>query len=174
MKKLGLFLFVFTTSALLYAQNKQVDQFFSKYEGKTGYTSVMVSEKLFELVASAAPESEQDIKDMIGELKGIRVLVYEQEDAATVSKELYKEALSVINTAAFEELLTVYDEGEQVRMLVKQDASNQNVINELLIIVSGEEFVLVDIFGNIDLSKISKLADSMNIEGLDELKELDK
>ncbi|MBK6731650.1 MAG: DUF4252 domain-containing protein [Bacteroidetes bacterium] len=68
----------------------------------------------------------------------------------------------------------MYDEGDKVRLLVRQDPANKEVINELLILVSGDEFVLVDIFGQIDLSKISKLADSMDIEGLDELKNLDK
>ncbi|MFN3940121.1 MAG: DUF4252 domain-containing protein [Chitinophagales bacterium] len=174
MKKCVLFLMLIVTSASLFAQNKQVDQFFSKYEGKKGYTSVMVSEKLFELVASAAPASERDIKEMVGELKGIRVLVYEQEDAPAVSHALYQEALSVINTADFEELLTVYDAGEQVRMLVKQDDANKNIVSELLILVSGEEFVMVDIFGHIDLNKISRLTDNLQLDGLDELKNLDK
>lgn len=174
MKKMALLILAFVASAAVFAQNKQVDQFFKKYEGKTGYTSVMVSEKLFELVASAAPEAEADIKDMVGDLQGIRVLVYEQEDAPARSQELYKEASAAISFDAFEELLTVYDEGTQVRLLVRQDGSNADVINELLILVSGDEFVLVDIFGKIDLKKISKLADSMDIEGLDELKNLDK
>ena len=174
MKKNVLIALALTVSGTLFAQNKQVDQFFSKYEGKPGYTSVMVSEKLFELVASAAPESEAEIKDMVGDLQGIRVLVYEQEDAATRSAELYKEASSAISFDSYEELLTVFDEGEKVRLMVKQDPANKEIINELLILVSGDEFVLVDIFGKIDLNKISKLADNLDIEGLDELKQLDK
>ncbi|MBK8487567.1 MAG: DUF4252 domain-containing protein [Chitinophagales bacterium] len=174
MKKITLILMAFAASTIAFAQNRQVDEFFKKYEGKEGYTSVMISEKLFELVASAAPESEAEITDMIGELQGIRVLVYDQEDAYTKSAELYKEASSAISLDAFDELLTVYDEGDKVRLLVRQDPANKEVINELLILVSGDEFVLVDIFGQIDLSKISKLADSMDIEGLDELKNLDK
>lgn len=174
MKRLLTFAIAVSAYALSIAQNEQVNQFFNKYEGKEGFTSIMVSETMFDLMASAAPESEADLATMAKGIQGIRVLAYEQEDALQRSADLYAEAASSISLDRFEELLTVYDETGKVNLLVRRDPGNENIINELLILVTGEEFVLVDLFGDIDLRNISKIADSMEIEGLDNLKELDK
>ena len=63
---------------------------------------------------------------------------------------------------------------ELVRILGKMESDK--VINELLILCDADgEFVLVSLFGTIDVEKISKLSklSDINIEGLDELDNLE-
>jgi hypothetical protein len=149
------------------------DLFFSKYEGKDGFTSVNISEKLFDMMATAAPENEADFKELSSGIKGIKVLVFENEEGSLRSRELYKEADVAISLNGFDELMSVVDQGEKVRILSRQ--ITDTTLEELIILVaSDEEFVLVDIFGKIDLNKLSDMAGELDIEGLEKLNELDK
>jgi CII-binding regulator of phage lambda lysogenization HflD len=48
-------------------------------------------------------------------------------------------------------------------------------ISEMLMIVGGnEEFMIMSIFGEIDLKQISRIGSRMNIKGLENLKNMDK
>ena len=172
MKKIiYLFAFVLISSAAI-AQSPS-DLFIKKYEGKKGFTTVNISEKMFELVATVAPEQEAELKELADGLKGIKVLVYENEDGSYNPAELYKEAEGNLKFDGFEELMNVYSDGEKVRILSSQ--SSPDILDELIIVVGSEdEFVLVDIFGKIDLNKISKMAGSIDIEGLEHLENLEK
>ena len=69
--------------------------------------------------------------------------------------------------------MTVRDEGENVHFWVKDDCGN--IINDLLLLVGGaDDLVLLSFVGNIDLKKISKLASSVDIDGLEHLEKLDE
>ena len=173
MKKVLLVLIAIGASFATFAQATQIDQFFQKYEGKPGFTSVNVSEKLFSLVASAASEDVEP-QSVVDGLKGIKVLVYENEEGNTKSGEYYREISSTLSLNSYEELMTVNSELDKVRILGKMESDK--VINELLILCDADgEFVLVSLFGTIDVEKISKLSklQDINIEGLDELENLD-
>ncbi|HPR28915.1 MAG TPA: DUF4252 domain-containing protein [Chitinophagales bacterium] len=167
MKKLMIAAAMFGISGLVSAQTV-ADVFFSRYEGKDGFTSVSVSEKMFDMLATAAPADEIGLKEMAAGLKGIKVLSYENLEGSLRSRELYKEAEDAISLQGFSELMQVFDEGEKVRILTKD--GGDSIIEELLILVSSdEEFVLVDLFGNIDLNKVSEWTRDMDIKGLDQL-----
>ena len=151
------------------AEQKVYTQLFDKYEGKEGFTSVSVSETLFSLIASAAPVDEKEVKDMIDDIKGIRVLVYDADSMKSI--QYYKEISGSISKNDYKELMTVNSEGDNVVFLGKM--SSEKVVDELLLLCnSGSEFVMVSIVGKIDMDKISKLSD-MSIEGLDKLKKAD-
>jgi hypothetical protein len=66
--------------------------------------------------------------------------------------------------------MTVRDEGTNVEFLVKDTG---DIINELLLLVGGDEFVMMSFVGNIDLDKISKLANSLDIDGAQHLDKLE-
>ena len=49
------------------------------------------------------------------------------------------------------------------------------MVSELIMVLRGEDqFVLLDLFGKIDLKQISNLSKKMNIEHLDQLEKLDE
>jgi hypothetical protein len=43
-----------------------------------------------------------------------------------------------------------------------------------MLVGSKEEFVLISVTGNIDLDKVSKLGETLNIKNMDELKNFEK
>lgn len=157
-----LFLGVFSFSNIQ-AQADAIDKYFQQYVDDDRFTVVYISSKLFELIGKLdvdgidfEDDEAEAMMEIAKDLKGLRILVAE-EDAL----ELYKEAKKKIDTKEYEILMTVRDkDGENVEFLVKEQG--EKTINELLLMVGGEEeFVLISFAGIIDLDKVSKLAKSI-------------
>lgn len=128
-----------------------------------------MSSKMFSLMANLEIENpeDQEIVNMISKLKGLRILAKEE---ARNSRELYKEALSMIPTKEFEELMTVRDKDKDMKFFIKESGGK---ISELVMIAGGnEEFMLLSLFGEIDLKQVSKISKKMNIDGLEQLEKI--
>ncbi|GLR16356.1 DUF4252 domain-containing protein [Portibacter lacus] len=167
MKKISLILTMMVVAiASSFGQADAIEKYFDKYMDDENFTVVYISPKMFEMVAKIAPEDmDQETRDVIKDLKGLRILTTEYN-----TKAFYKEAKSLINTKEYEILMTVRDDGTNVEFLVKDSG---DIINELLLLVGGDEFVMMSFVGNIDLKKIAKLANSVDIDGMEHLKNLD-
>lgn len=167
MKKIILSAAMLIGSLSAFSQAESLDRMFDKYEGKPGFTTVNVSEKLFALVASAAPADETEVKELVEGIKSIKILVFENTEGNAKSMEYYKEAEAVLPGSGYEELLTVNSEGEKVIMLGK--TTGESVINELIMLVMDDaEFVMIKIVGTIDLKNISKISE-MGVDHFDNL-----
>ena len=171
MKKLLFAVVLLFASQLAFSQSDAISKYFNQYKDDTRFTMVEVSPKLFNMVANIASEEIEDpeLINMIQEMKGLKILQTDHEP-----NTFYNEALKKINTSEYEEFLTVRDGGQNIKFLVK-DAENGNLVNELLLLVGGdEEFVLLSFVGKIYLNKIAKLARSLDIEGMEHLDKIDK
>lgn len=148
-----------------FGQADAIEKYFDKYMDDENFTVVYVSPKMFQMISKIAPdEMDDDTKAVIDDLKGLRILTTEYN-----TKAFYKEAKSLIDTKEYEVLMTVRDDGTNVEFLVKDTG---DIINELLLLVGGDEFVLMSFVGNIDLDKIAKLANSIDIDGAEHLDKL--
>ena len=129
------------------------------------FTVVYNSPKMFSMISKITPEDmDPEVKDVIKNLKGLRILTTETNTAA-----FYKEAKAKIDTKEYEVLMTIRDDGTNVEFLVKDSG---DIINELLLLVGGDDFVLMSFVGDIDLNKIAKLANTLDIEGMEHLENL--
>lgn len=151
------------------AQTDAIEKYFSKYLDDDRFTVVYISPKMFNMVSKMdIKDMEPEVKEIISNLRGLRILTTEINPQA-----FYKEALSTINTKEYEVLMKVRDGDENVQFLVKDDGGS--TINELLLLVGGSsDFVLLSFVGAIDLNKISKLANSMDIKGAEHLEKIEK
>ncbi len=155
----------------LVAQGDAISKYFDQYVDDEKFSMVYISPKMFNLIAKLDIDELEDeeaeiIMDMVSDLRGLRVLTTEHNPG-----KYYKEAISKINTSEYELLMSVRDEDENVRFLVKDEG---NVINELLLLVGGDdEFILVSFLGKIDLDKISELSKVIDINGSSHLEKLD-
>ncbi len=171
MKKSFLFIVFFVSfGAASWAQDDAIVKYFNQYMDSDQFTSVYISPKMFEMISKIEiddPDYNQ-IKPILSDIKGLRILVNETEP-----NRYYNEAMSRINTKEYEVLMTVKDEGENVRFLTKENAAGN--ISELLLMVGGsEEFVLLSFVGNLDLQKISRLANKLDVKGAEHLDQLEK
>jgi len=152
-----------------FGQKDAITRFFDKYIDDEKFTVVYISPKMMEMVVTMADEGEDadEVNEILGGIEGIRILTTEEN-----TLQYYKEAVSTLQLNEYELLMQVRDEGENVRFFVKDEGPK---VQELLLLVGGSDsFVLMSFVGNIDLKKISKLGDSMDIEGLEHLEELEE
>ena len=83
----------------------------------------------------------------------------------------YDEIMKDLNRNEYEELMVVKDSESDVVFLAKED---NGIIVELLLIVGGDsDNALIAITGEIDLSTIGKISNSMGIEGMEKLNEIE-
>jgi len=169
MKSLFLSLFTLVITAFsVTAQEDAITRYFNKYIDDTTFSAVYISPKMFNMVSKVEiKDMDPAVQEVIASLKGMRILHTEKN-----ATRYYQEALKVIPTNDYELLLTARDGGENVRFMVKESG---DIVQELLMIVGGDsDFALISFIGNIDLKKIGKLAEALEIDNLEYLKNLDK
>jgi Domain of unknown function (DUF4252) len=154
----------------IHAQNNAIEKFFTQYMDDEAFTVVHVTPKMFQMIAKLDIKDEDygATKAVLNDLHGLWILTTEANSKAT---QLYKEAASKINTQEYELLMTLRDKGDNVRFWTKE---TNGIVAELLMLV-GEpnEFTLISFVGKIDLDKIAKLANKMEINGMEHLKSVD-
>lgn len=151
-------------------QADAISEYFDKYLEDERFTVVYISGKMFSMFSKLDSDDENfdDFKEVTQKLKGLRILVTDED-----AYQFYREAKSKINTKKeYELLMTVRTKkGNRVEFVVKEDGDK---IDELLLISGGRDhdFVLMSFVGDIDLDEISKLSDSIDIDGMDGLEDL--
>lgn len=170
MKRSLLLLVAVFASMHLFAQSS-IDRFFQKYENDRNFTLVSITPKMFSMF-SKLDMNDPDAKNLmrvVQKLKGLRILA---KDNTRDGQRLYKEA-AVLLTGDFEELMTVRDKDSDLKFMVKENSRGN--INELIMLVGGtNDFMAMSLVGDIDLNEISQIANSVNIQGMDKLKNLKK
>jgi len=171
MKKITLILSFMLVSLVTMAQRDAVDVLFDKYAGKDGFTTVIISSKMFSLFQDMEVEDDEFNKMMSG-LKSIRILATDETmDDKTIN--FYDEVMKELNESDYEELMVVKEKDQDVIFLIKE---RNGRVAELLLVAGGKggDNALISIRGDIDLKTISKLARSMDIEGMDQLEKLEE
>jgi len=169
MKKIILAITVTFISLGAMAQNAIITRYMDKYEDNEDFTKVSLNARMFSLFAEleTGSEEEKDFTEAISKIKGLKVLVGEKvENAAS----LYKEATKEVDKSGYDELMTVKDADENMKFSIKEKGGK---IEELIMVVGGNKsFVLLSLYGEIDLKKISSIAKSMDVGGLKNLSRL--
>lgn len=179
MKKLALVFSIALVPLFGMAQGNLLSNFYGKYAGQDGFTSVNVTADLFNLFTSIeGDEDMQELQTLMSGLKGIRVLAYENKDLGQGStilngSELFEEAMKQLPTGSFKELVTVKEKSDNVRIMAR-DTDNGMLQDMVILVGSEDEFVFVHIDGSVDLNTLMKMGDKMNMKGLDELKKLEQ
>lgn len=152
-----------------FAQGEAVSKFFSKYQDDETFSQVTVSSKMFGLFTNMELEDKEDqeVLDAISKLKGLKILA--KEDARN-ARELYTEASKMLPKTEYEELMYVRDKEKDMKFFIKEKGGK---IDELVMIAGGSnEFMLLTLFGEIDLKQISKIGKKMDVDGLENLDHL--
>lgn len=169
MKKLMIVMVMMAAVIGVQAQGDAISKFFTKYQNDVSFSQVNMSSKMFSLMANLEVENpeDQEVVNMISKLKGLRILAKEE---ARDSRELYKEALSMIPKSEFEELMSVRDKDKDMKFYIKEAGGK---ISELVMVAGGnDEFMILSLFGEIDLKQVSKISKKMNIDGLENLENI--
>ncbi len=156
------------------------DALFEKYGAKDGFTTVHITKELFSLFGEIAEDVEgeevDELKGVIEGLEYIRILMYENSSDNKYADEStlqdFKDDLNDVQLKNFTELMTVREQDEIVKFMIRKDGK---VVRELLLLINqDDEAGFISITGNINLKSIAKLAGMMDIDGLDQLQKIDE
>ncbi|MBX2946225.1 MAG: DUF4252 domain-containing protein [Cyclobacteriaceae bacterium] len=173
MKKIITLLALIVLGTGVYAQSEVVTKFFNKYASDDSFTTqVTISGKMFSLFTNMEVDKPEDkeVLEAISKIKGLRIIGKENTSDA---RNLYKEASSVILQNKFEELMSVRDKDTDMKFYIIEKGPGK--ISEL-IMVSGsqKDFMIMTLFGEIDLKQVSRIGQKMNVSGLDKLEKIDE
>lgn len=166
---------IVTSVATVSNAQSPADALFDKYSGMDGYTSVYITQHMFSLFANIeTEEDEEGFIDLVKGLKCIKIISVDEENAPELNAQVnfYDEIMKNFPKGKYEELMVIKKKDQDIKFLIyKKD----NKINELLMIIGGkEDNALISIQGDIDLKTISKLSKSINIEGMENLEEIEE
>lgn len=153
-----------------YTQNNVITDLFNQYYDDENFTKVSVSSKMFDLFTEIEPgdKDEEMILRAISKLEGLKILA---ADSIGNSRKLFDDAVKKIASKGYEELMEVKDAEEDMKFMI-MDTNGK--ITELVMVIGGrKQFVILSLYGEIDLKSISKLSKSMNIEGLEHLEHIE-
>lgn len=163
---------LFTALLIVGAMNAQsiISTEFSDYETNENFTRVSISKKMFEIIANLDPDDaeEKDLIDSVSKLDGLKIIV---ADSSENPKALFDQTMKRL-PSRFEELMTVNDEAEHIVFMIDEKDGR---VKELIMVMKGDdEFVMLSLFGDIDLKEIAKISRQMNIDHLDKLENLEE
>jgi hypothetical protein len=173
MKKILTLSLLMAFTAVAFAQEDAISKYFGKYELDEDFTHVTVTSRMFGLFANLDAEEQEDkeLIDAVSKVKGLKIITRDDIEIEEANR-LYKEAFELIPTKEYDELMSVRDKENDMKFLIQE---KEGIITELLMVMHGEnEFFLLSLIGDIDLKQISRLSQSMNIDGFEHLKAIDK
>ena len=157
-------MFALLAVTALNAQENAVAKYFSDYSSNEDFTKISISGAMFQLATHIEVEDpeEQELKDAISKIKGMVILVC--DSCKGNERAMYDESNRRL-PKAFEELMLVEDKDADIRFTIKE---TNGIIDEMVMLVGGENtYVLVDIWGEIDLKNVRKLTEAFDINGMD-------
>ena len=156
MKRVALFLLALAIPALMVAQSDAIDKLINKYKGQEGVTVVDIGPELFQMVKGMEIQDLEDQDLPLDKISSVRILTIEDnEKLANVN--FYDELKNNYDVSDLQEVITVNDGGEVVRMWMRNEGSN---VQEFLLIVGGDDNVLIHITGDFSMNDLEGLAES--------------
>jgi hypothetical protein len=154
-KNLLLLLALCLFSAQAYAQQEALTGFIQEHKNDQGFTYAFFSKDLLEMVTKSDTK-DADWKQLQQVVQNIGSLSLLVGDSINNGMQLFKEARKLVPEQDFDELLSVRDGNDHVRIWVK---SEDNTISDLVLLVgTADEFVLACFAGKLELGNFAQLA----------------
>jgi hypothetical protein len=171
MKKILIFIALAVITVKLNSQSP-VDKLFDKYSGTEGFTTVYITKYMFDLFRDMENnQGDKEMEEVISRLNSIKILATDDDPDTKTSINLYDEVLKILPKSEYKELMVIKEKNENVMFLVKEE--DKKVTELLLLVGSADENAVISIQGDIDMKNISRIAKSMNIEGMDKLEKIE-
>jgi hypothetical protein len=165
MKKFALTMVAVMFAAISFAQDDPVNEMFKRYSDREGFTVVNISGDLFNMLSNMDKE-DKDLQKLSASVSDFKILVHEGDDQPDFPG-FHQLVYEKLDKNAYKELMTVKDHDTDVNFMVKESGG---YISELLMIVGGEDDVLMQVKGHFRMSDLAGLTGCMNVNGLEKLK----
>ena len=161
MKKQILSLLIIVAGMSLYAQPDGIDRLYYTYRGEEGVVAFRIPGFVMKLAGSIA-DLDHEEKQLLRSLRSVTVLTI--EEAHLYPGLNFTEEVDFSNfNKGFQLLMEVHEENEDVFIAARE---RNGKITDLIVVVGGDENVLVHVRGRMDSDLIENLSE---VAGIDEL-----
>jgi hypothetical protein len=172
MKKIILLVAMFISS-LMVAQNE-----FDKFDGKEGVESIIVSQKMFDLMSKVKVDAkDKEAQQYLNLLKKLDNLAAYYTSNAKLGNDLNTATTAYLKANPLDLISTSTQEGNAIKVYGKSDA-NQTHVKELLVVVNGDfkgiKTSVLSVKGDFPISDIAMLVKKLNIPVADVLSKIGK
>ena len=161
MKKLFISAAILTFTLTLFAQPTGFDRLYYQYKGEEGVVALKIPGFVMKLAGSIA-DLDREEKELLRSLRSLSVLTIEESDLYPDLNFTREINLSRMNDA-YKILLEVHEADEDVIIAARE---KNGKLRDLIVIVGGNENVLVHVRGRMDSNLLENLAD---VAGVDKL-----
>jgi len=162
-RSLLLFAIILIGGGMLSAQTISSEALYQKYRGEEGVVSIWLPGIAMKLAAGIADlDAEEDA--LLRSIRSLRVLTIEESDL--YPEVNFAEEVKFKENGKYKLLLQVSDGKEDVLICAKM---KKNKLRDILIVVGGDENVMVHIKGRINSDMIQSIADIADLDGMDNI-----
>ncbi len=156
-----LFLLAALPTFTLHSQQTSISEFIEKYRNEKGFSHALLSQELYDVTAKSFND-DKGWKQLQQVMKNIGMLTVLSAENHSNAPGLYKEALRAVPQNEFEEIISVKDGANRVRIWTGE---NDGALTDLVLLAgTAEDFVLVAFNGSLELNNITQLIGMMGAE----------
>jgi len=171
MKKMIIILFAILSIPGM-AQESQLNKIFDTYSGKEGYTSIYITQYMFDLFSKLADENDADFENVTKGLEAIKIITVSSDLDAQSKANFGKEIMKNLPPTIYKDFMVIKDGKQEITFKVHDEGGK---ISEFVMVVNDpNEPLLLFLQGDIDLKKIAKMSKSMDIKGFDKLEKVEE
>lgn len=119
-----------------------------------------ISGKMLRFAADKDPNADKEMKELMKNVDKISMIA-----GLSVDENQKNELQNQLKS--YEELMTIEEEYQTIQMFTKEDKGK--VVEFVLVVLADDELVLMSITGKIDVAQLSRLSESVNIQGIEHL-----
>lgn len=170
MKKIILLLAMFVSS-LMVGQNE-----FEKFESKEGVESIIVTQKMFDLMSKVKVDAkDKEAQQYLNLLKKLDNLSAYYTSNSKLGGELNSSVSTYLKNNPLDLVSTTSQDGNAIKVYAKSNA-NQTNVKELLVVVNGDfkgiKTSVLSVKGDFPISDIAMLVKKLNIPVADVLSKM--
>ena len=127
------------------AQSSSVDDFFRRYDASEGFTSVLLEQKMMQMMSrQAAQRGDKGLAVLLKDIEYIRIIALKGGDSGMLVRDA-------------EAATSGTEDGQTTKFYIRETALS--VRSELVMITYGaKETVVVNIYGEFDLKQVARLS----------------
>ncbi len=156
-----------------FGQSQAIMEFHDKYKDNGKYLAVRIDGGILNMLSGIKTNDEeaQEMLNAMSKIDAINVHSIDRDEDEFAESDIEKFKKNV-QKDKYDELMIVRDGDTDVDFLIKE---KKGKISDLLLVVDEpDEFIIVNISGEIDLKTIAKIVDNLDLKGSHHMEKLEE